>query len=110
MGAGKYIHRLQLQRPADAQNSVTGAMTRTWAAVTDLWASIEPLSARELMAAQAQQSQVSVRIEIRYRPGVTADMRLVKGATIYDISGVVPDKKTGREYLTLPCSSGGSHG
>ena len=106
MDAGKLMHRMTLQRPVDVQDAVSGAMVRTWADVTGLWAAIEYLSARDLLAAQAQQSQVVARIVIRFRAGVTDDMRLLHGGKVFDIAGVLPDRKTGREYLTLPCSEG----
>ena len=73
-------------------------------------ASIEPLSAREFIQAAAVQSAVTARIVIRYLPGVTAAMRVRHGSLLYNIAGVLPDKITGREYLTLPVSEGVSDG
>jgi head-tail adaptor len=52
------------------------------------------------------QSQVSARITIRQRSGITAAMRVVHGSKVYQIEGVLPDKESGLEYLTLPCSEG----
>ena len=75
-----------------------------WQDVATVWASIEPLSAREFIAAQAVQSDVSVRVSVRYRPGITAAMRLLHDGKTYNITGVLADKDSGREYLTLPCA------
>jgi SPP1 family predicted phage head-tail adaptor len=65
---------------------------------------VEPLSARELIQAQAMQSEVSARITIRWLSGVKATMRIVHGSAIYRIHGVLGDRDSGREYLTLPVS------
>ena len=104
MRAGKLRHRIALQRKAQTQNPITGAMVTTWVDVATVWAAVEPLSAREFIAAQAVQSDVSVRVSVRYRPGITAAMRLLHDGKTYNITGVLADKDSGREYLTLPCA------
>lgn len=104
MQAGRLRHRITIQRKEQTQNPNTGAMTTTWATVATVWAVVEPLSAREFIAAQAVQSDVSVRITMRYRPGITSAMRLLHDGKTYNITGVLADKASGREYITLPCS------
>lgn len=112
MQAGKLRHLLSLQRRAVAKDPDTGAVSETWPEVAKVWASIEPLSAREFVAAQGVQSEVTTRITIRYRSDVNATMRLEYAArgVIYNIQGVLPDKGSGLEYLTLPCSEGANQG
>lgn len=111
MRAGLLRHRVEIQRPDYVQDQETGEMIKTWVTV---WAkvpcSIEPLSAREFIAASATQSAVSARIVIRYRAGVDATMRILHLDKIYNIEGVLADKESGRDYLTLPCSEGVSDG
>lgn len=102
--AGNLRHRIALQRKQQTQNPQTGAMVTTWVTEATVPAAVEPLSAREFIAAQAVQSDVSVRIRVRYRPGITAAMRLLHDGKVYNITGVLADKDSGREYLTLPCS------
>lgn len=104
MDPGKLRHRITIQRKEQTQNPNTGAMTTTWATVATVWAAVEPLSAREFIAAQAVQSDVSVRITMRYRPGITSAMRLLHDGKTYNITGVLADKASGREYITLPCA------
>ena len=104
MKAGDLRHRITLQSPVLAQNPTTGTITESWESAGEVYANIAPLSAREFIAAQAVQSKVSTRITIRYRAGVTAAMRVVYGDRTYRIEGVLPDVKSGREWLTLPCS------
>ena len=105
--SGKLRHRVDIEQPTYTQDDQTGEMTLTWTAFAQsIPASIEPLSAREFIQAAAVQSSISARIVIRYLPGVTAAMRVKHGSQLYNIHGVLPDKTTGREYLTLPVSEG----
>ena len=105
---GKLNHRVVIQRPVQSQSLTTGAMTTTWENVATVWAAIEPSSVREFTAASMEQSKISTRIIIRYRDDITDEMRLYHAAkhTYYDIHGVLTDKETGYEYITLPCSTG----
>ena len=104
MQAGRLRHRVTIQNRVETQGPTTGAIAVSWADVATVWAAVEPLSAREFIAAQATESQVSARITIRYRAGITPKMRVAHGDTLYDIAGVLSDPKSGREYLTLPVS------
>jgi SPP1 family predicted phage head-tail adaptor len=106
MQNGKLRHRVSLQRLTHTQNTTTGEMVATWAEVAKVQASIEPLSAREFVAASANQSAVAARIVMRYRDDVTAKMRIVYRGKVYNIEGVLPDTKSGIEYMTLPVSYG----
>jgi len=94
------------------QDPDTGEMVKSWQEVAQVWAGIEPLSAREFIQSAALQSAVSTRITIRHRVDVRASWRLVhlSRGTIYDIAGVLADKESGLEYLTLPCSEGTNEG
>ena len=103
MQAGSLRHRVTLQRKQQTQNPQTGALLTAWVTEAIVRAAVEPLSAREFVAAQAVQSNVSVRITVRYRPGITAAMRILHDGKVYGITGVLADKDSGREYLTLPC-------
>ena len=69
MRIGKLRHRVRLERPSRTQDPATGEMIDGWELVDTLWASIEPLSAREFIAAMSTQSEVTARILIRHRDG-----------------------------------------
>lgn len=107
--AGPLRHRVSLQERILTQDSDGNPIT-AWEEVSAPWASVEPLSAREFIAAQAQQSAVTTRIRIRYRDGVNAQMRVVHRGRTYNIQGVLPDPDSGLEWLTLPCSEGVNDG
>lgn len=112
MQAGKLRHRCTIERPSQGQDPNTGAMVPGWEEVAKAWMAIEPLSVRGFIAANATQSEVTGQLVMRYRPGLQVDssMRVRKGSTIYNIEGVLPDNRSGREYLTLPYSQGVNDG
>ena len=111
IAAGKLRHRIEIQEyQYQGQDPATGAETRSWATVHECWASIEPLSVRDLIAAQANQSRVTARIVIRHTDDIDATMRVVhikRGESIvYEIEGVMEDQDSGIEYQTLMCAKG----
>lgn len=109
--AGRLRHRITIQSPSSTQDPNTGEMLPTWVDVwTQVPAAIEPLSVRDLIAAQATQSKVTARITIRQREGLTADMRILHKGKIYNPAGWLPDPDSGLEYLTAPCSEGVNDG
>lgn len=106
--AGKLRHRVVIQKQAESQNQSDGSIIAEWVDVATVWAEILALSAKEFVTAQAEASKITTRITIRYRSDVTAKMRLYHAAKdmYYNIEGVLADKDSGLEYLTLPCSEG----
>ena len=109
--AGKLRHRVTIESRTDQQDPTYGGITPRWTvAHENVMASIEPISAREFIASDAKQSQIIARITIRYKPDITAKHRIKHGSKIYNIEGVLTDKDSGVEYLTLPCSEGVNEG
>jgi len=107
MKAAKLRHLVTFQTPVTTQDA-DGQPVPTWvdAFPHPLWADIAPLSGGELIAAQAVQSKATTRMKLRYRPGFTAVMRAVYRGTFYNIEAVIPDPKSGIQWVTLLCSSG----
>ncbi|EIC82153.1 phage head closure protein [Serratia sp. M24T3] len=110
MQAGKLRHRIMLQKPANLRDPETGSVIPGWEDVKKLWADVVPLSAREFIAAQAVQSEVTTRITLRKRSDVTNQHRIIFRGQVYNIQGVLPDPVSGLEYMTLPCSEGVNDG
>lgn len=113
--AGKLRHRMSLQRPDYSVDSTSGAQVLNgWVEVAKIFAAIEPLSAREFMAANAEQARIDTRIVIRNREIYTTWrlVHLVHGVAgrQFNIHGVLSDKDSGLDYLTLPCSTGVNDG
>lgn len=106
VAAGKLRHKVQLQTRVETQDATTGEMGVAWVTTAEPWAEIVPMSAREFIAAQAEQSEVRGRIVIRYRSNVDASMRVVYRGEHYVIHGVMRDAESGREHLTLMVGAG----
>lgn len=106
--AGKLRHRIEIQHKVIPRDPVTlefGEPAR--AAFAKPWAEVTPLSARDLLAAQAAQSEATARMKIRYRPGVLPTMRIVYRGELYSIEGPpLEDSDSGLEYLTILVSKG----
>lgn len=84
-----------------------GERSEEWVTVLPrVYASIEPLSVRDLMAAGAEQSRISSRITVRFRKEIHHGMRILHRGQVFDILGIQPDNRSGIEWLTIPVSSG----
>jgi SPP1 family predicted phage head-tail adaptor len=81
-----------------------------WVELTAVRGSFEPLSARDFIAAAAAQTKLSARAVVRYRADIKEKMRLVHSGKVFLIQGALPDKESGREYLTLLLSEDLSDG
>lgn len=112
MLAGKLRHRIDFQTLGEVQDPGSGEMVPGWSTVwSKVPAAVTPLSARDLIAAQAAQSEATARIVIRFREGVLPTMRIVHRGDVYDIKGpALPDPDSGLEYLTILVAKGVNDG
>lgn len=113
MNPGQLRHRIELQRKVTTRDAATGELLESWATVDEVWSRITPLSARDFVAAQAVQSQITARIVLRWRNDLTIPLRVLELDTgrIYAVEGEpLPDNRSGREWLTLLVSSGVNDG
>jgi SPP1 family predicted phage head-tail adaptor len=71
-------------------------------AFANCWAAIEPLTGRELFAAQQRVAEVSHKVTIRWRPGILANQGVWYGKRQFDIQVVLdPDER--KCFLVLLC-------
>lgn len=110
IAAGRLRHRVLIQNPVESQDPVSGAPITTWVDLATVFAEVVPASVREFVAAQAIDTEVTVRITIRHRAGVTDKSRIIHRGQIYNVHGVLADPVSGLEYMTLPCSEGVNDG
>ncbi|WP_122678403.1 phage head closure protein [Pseudomonas viridiflava] len=112
MRAGRLRHRITFQVLGRRQDPQTGEELESWETVWEkVPAAVEPLSSRDLVAAQAGQSEATGRMVIRYRAGVLPTMRILYRGEIYDIKGpALPDPDSGLDYLTMLVAKGVSGG
>lgn len=107
LAAGRLRHRVTIEARDEVKDPRTGAVEYTWAPVfSDVPAAVEPLSGREYIAAQQLQSEVTVRVTMRWRAGLDPKQRIRHGLKIYNPVAFMPDPDSGLEYVTAPCSEG----
>lgn len=112
VATGTLRHRVLIQQQVTTRDS-DGVEQTAWVDVATVWASVEPLSARDFIQSGQGQSNVTKRVTMRAR-ALKPTMRLVHqtrfGTEIYNIAGVLPDKVSGLEYITIPVSAGVNDG
>jgi SPP1 family predicted phage head-tail adaptor len=108
LSAGRLRHRISIEDQTEVLDS-NGARVLAWVPVADVWAAVEPLSAREFIQSASTQSRVVARITIRARE-LSPTMRIIHRGQAYNIHGVLPDKNSGLEYVTLPVEVGVNDG
>lgn len=101
MEAGALRHRVAIQEPVEARNSYNEVIV-TWALVAVVWAWVAPLSGREFFAAEHVQSEITHRVRLRYRAGITPEMRVVMNGRVLMIQSVI-DRGERRRELELMC-------
>lgn len=116
LAAGRLRHRVSLQERTALldsnglviQDPNTGEVSYAWVELFQRWAAIEPLSGREFIQSQATQSKVTGKIVMRAEPLLTAAMRIVHpfDGKVYNLEAILPDKDSGREYITILTSEG----
>ena len=98
---GALRHRLTLETPVRVDDG-GGGVTLTWSAVATLWASIQPGSGNEVFAGDRLTGRITHEIRIRYRPGVTPDMRFRDNSRVFHILAAVElDER--RRWLRCLC-------
>ena len=85
---GRLRHRIAIQAASTTPDAF-GQPQQTWTTIWNCWASIEPLSARELYGSGSLAAQAMHKITIRYTAQVAlkAGMRAVFFAHAYRIQG-----------------------
>lgn len=96
MRSGKLRQRVIIQSKTVVPNSF-GEEDITWTEVATVWAAIVPLRGREFLDGRMATAEVTTRIEIRHRDGISPEMRVVHGSIIYNIRAVIPIETRDRE-------------
>jgi SPP1 family predicted phage head-tail adaptor len=72
-----------------------------WDVVATLWASVDPVSGRELMTAQQTQSEITHRIRCRYRAGIETAQRILFDGRAFDIQSAINPREVGASLEIL---------
>lgn len=99
--AGKLRHRVTINKPIlggtpDAYN----AQAQSQQLVGTFWASVEPISGREIEVAKTYAATVSHKIQMRYVPGILTTYQLLFNGRTFNINAVLNAEERNR-MLTL---------
>lgn len=98
---GGLRRRVVLEQPLDTPDDIGGAV-RTWTPVATIWAQIAPVAGVERREGAREESAITHRVLIRWRPDVTGAMRLVEGARVFAIHAAL-DHDSRRRFMLLQC-------
>ncbi len=104
LGSGAFDQRVAIESRTNTPNAY-GEAVPAWATQAETWARVEPLRGKEFLAAEQTQGAVDYRVTIRYRTGITANMRVVWRGVVLVVLAVI-DVNARRENLELMCVSG----
>lgn len=107
MKASALRNRVTVHEPVNKASPMGGSGTTTWTPRTPtLSANFTPLSVKDVINAQAADSETRARCVLRYRTDITSKMRIEHRGQMYAIDGdPLPDDKSGLEYITLMLKS-----
>jgi len=98
--------RVTLQAPLRTPDGAGGAVV-TWSDVATVWAQVMTRAGGERPAGERMEARRALQVMIRYRSGVTADMRLMWQERALDIRSV-SDIDGKRHTLLIDCEEGGA--
>ena len=97
--AGKLRERVTVQQATENRNRL-GESISTWSTFSEVWASVQGVSAREFLLAGQQQVEISHRVKMRYLTGLTPQMRLSwRGRTLEIISILEHENRSVHELI-----------
>lgn len=100
-GAGKRNKLVKIQQPGTTADSF-GQPVAGWVDVVSVWANIRNRTGAESMRSDKDTSIVQTSIRINKRAGLTHAMRVLYGATAYQIKAILPDEEN-NDRIDLVC-------
>ena len=103
MRGGSLRHRITIQSAVvSTGDGMGGGGTTRWDDTMTVWASVVPLRGDELLMAGQTQSEISHKIETRYRSDITAVNRIKFGSSRYfDIQVPINVDERNRELILM---------
>jgi SPP1 family predicted phage head-tail adaptor len=99
LDAGKLKNRITFEKPSTYIDGDKGQSV-VWTYVGECWASIEPLTARELLNVMQVQASITHRIRCRFLSGINASMRIRYQERMFAITSVI-DKEENHVELEI---------
>ena len=92
MRAGQLRQRVTVQEKSVTRDDY-GAEVITWTDLATVWAAVQPLTGREWIEGRQETAGVTTRIRMRYRSGITPEMRVSFGDIEFNILSVIHVKE-----------------
>jgi len=102
MRIGDLRHRISLQELVSIPDGM-GGFSEEWQDVATVWASVEPLRGQERYLAQQTLQEVTHKVTMRYREGVSTRMRIFFGGRLFTIKAIL-DPEERHKWLEILCS------
>lgn len=110
MLAYRLRHRVRIENYTEGRDPNTGAVINGWEVFLDnVPAEVLTGPGREFYQSGATQSEVAARINMRWFPDLTQEMRIIWNGVIYNIASIETDL-TGRREYRLRCTGGVNEG
>lgn len=109
MRAGQKRKRVTIQQDIGTTRDGSGQPIENWQIYALRWASIKPLSGRELFTSQQRWPEVDTDISLRNdrkNDAITPKMRVQHNGRLYNILGVLDPEKPG-DGMLLKCRKEG---
>ncbi|WP_267581483.1 phage head closure protein [Acinetobacter pittii] len=108
MKAGELRHRVIIQKhQLNGRDENGNFLPGRWVDYKTLWSKVTHVSGKDLIASQANNSQIVARLKIRYRTDIDTTMRVIHKGIVYAIdSPALDDSGKGNEYCTFMLSGG----
>lgn len=101
MNPGQLDQRVLISRFTSEPDEI-GQPIEAWVTLATVWAAVEPQAGREFVAGGAAQSELTTRIRLRYRPGLTSGDRVTHDGRVYDVQSVI-DYRSAKREIVLMC-------
>ncbi|KKM90813.1 hypothetical protein LCGC14_1234850 [marine sediment metagenome] len=84
MRAGKLRHRVTIEVLSSSQDAA-GQETGAWSTFASRWASVQPLTGKELFSARQFHADITHRVRMWYLSGVVPKMRIAFDSRLFNI-------------------------
>lgn len=94
--AGSYRHPITFQRQTSSTNEY-GEKIISWTDIVTTRAGIYPISGKDYISAVESNSEITHKVNLRYVPNITADMRIQFGTRFFTIVAILNFQEKNRE-------------
>jgi len=98
MNLGDLYNKIQIQSPPTGKDT-GGELSGSWSHVCSPWASVKHVSSAETKDEGTEAVADTLNFTIRYRSGISSEMRILYDGKIWQITGIKPIGRD--EYLEI---------